>query len=431
MTPRAPEHLAATVLERCDALARFSEEDGRLTRRFATPALRAAGDAVEGWMREAGMATRRDAIGNVVGRLEAGSAGPSDSAAGDGSAPAARAAGTLVMGSHLDTVRDAGRFDGPLGVLVGIACAERLREEERRAALEVVAFADEEGVRYGTAYLGSSAYAGRLDPAVLERRDVDGLPMAQALAAVGDDPTALGTARRDPADLLGYLEVHIEQGPVLETEEVPVGVVEAISGQTRAALSFVGRAGHAGTVPMALRRDALAGAAEWIVAVERLARGQEGLVATVGEAHVFPGAGNVVPGRVALSLDVRHREDAVRTGARDRLHETATAIAAERDLTLEWELVQETAAVSCDPALTDALARAVRDQGLPHVRLTSGAGHDAAVLAAITPVAMLFVRCAGGISHHPDESVTLEDVATAVAVAGAFVSRVIWQAGSG
>jgi allantoate deiminase len=388
---------ATTVLERCDALAAFSEEDGRLTRRFATEALRAAGDAVQGWMRDAGMTTRRDAIGNVVGRLEGGGRG------------------TLLMGSHLDTVRDAGRYDGPLGILIAIACAEQLRDE-LPYALEIYAFADEEGTRYGTAYLGSSAVAGRFDRALLQRRDADGITMAEA---IGAGATALAAARRDPADLLGYVEVHIEQGPVLESEDVPVGIVDAIAGQTRAAVTFAGEAGHAGTVPMALRRDALAAAAEWILAVE--ASAQDGLVATVGEANVEPGAGNVIPGLVRLSLDVRHADDSVRAAACALLRERADSIAASRGLTAQWDVVQETPAVACSPALSDALAAAVRGSGHRVVRLTSGAGHDAAVMAALTPAAMLFVRCAGGISHNPAESVSHPDVGAAIDVVMRFL----------
>jgi allantoate deiminase len=400
-----PNELATTVLQRCDALAAFSEDEGRLTRRFATPALRAAGDAVAGWMAEAGMTVRRDAIGNVVGRLE-----------GDGPE-------TLLMGSHLDTVVDAGRYDGALGVLVAIACAQRLRDADRtsRHALEVYAFADEEGVRYGTAYLGSGAVAGRFDPAVLERRDADGIAMADAIAAFGGDAGALPSARRDAAGVLGYVEVHIEQGPVLEADDLPVGVVEAISGQTRAAVTFAGSAGHAGTVPMDLRRDALAAAAEWILAVEALGRSTDGLVATVGDARVRPGAGNVIPGYVELSLDVRHARDDERETAVAALRERARAIAAARGLTAAVEVVQATAAVACDPALRDALAAAVTACGHRELRLASGAGHDAAVMAALGPVAMLFVRCAGGVSHNPAESVAHADVAAAIEVMARFL----------
>jgi allantoate deiminase len=399
------DQLAATVLQRCDALAAFSEEDGRLTRRFATAPLRAAGEAVAEWMRAAGMAVRRDAIGNVVGRLDGG--GPR----------------TMLLGSHLDSVRDAGRYDGPLGILVAIACAQRLRDEGTTLpfALEIYAFADEEGARYGTAYLGSGVVAGRFDPAVLDRRDADGIAMAEAIAAFGGDVAALATARRDPADLLGYVEVHIEQGPVLEAEGVAVGVVDAIDGQTRAAVTFTGAAGHAGTVPMKLRRDALTAAAEWILAVEALARDTVGLVATVGEARVEPGAGNVIPGRAALSLDVRHADDTAREAAIAELHARADTIAATRDVALEWEIVQATPAVACSPTLAGALAAAARARGHRELRLTSGAGHDAAVMAALAPVAMLFVRCAGGISHNPAEAVAHADVAAAIEVVDRFL----------
>src|SRR3954451_2118942 len=276
---------AATVLARADELAACTEEPGRLTRRFATPALVRAGDLVLGWMREAGMRAHRDAIGNVVGRWEP---------------PGGAAARTLLLGSHLDTVRDAGRYDGMLGVLVALACVERLRAAP--FAVEVLGFADEEGVRYGTAYLGSSVVAGTFDRDALARRDADGVGMADAIAAFGGDPAALDGARRDREDLLGYVEVHIEQGPVLEAEDLPVGVVTGIAGQTRTEVGFAGVAGHAGTGPMALRSDALAAAAECTVAVEALGRTTEVLVATVGELRVERGASNVIPARAALSL---------------------------------------------------------------------------------------------------------------------------------
>jgi allantoate deiminase len=394
---------AASVLERCDELAGFSEEPGRLTRRFATDALRDAEGAVQRWMEAAGMTVRRDAIGNVIGRLEGGGQG------------------TLLMGSHLDTVRGAGRYDGMLGVLVALACLERARRLP--FAVELIGFADEEGVRYGTAYLGSGVVAGRFDPAWLERRDADGVTMADAIRAWGGDVDGLARAGRDPADLLGYVEVHIEQGPVLEAEGLPVGVVSAIAGQTRAQLAFTGVAGHAGTVPMELRRDALCAAAEWILAAERHARVRDGLVATVGEAALEPGASNVIPSRARLTLDVRHGDDGVRAAACERLRERAQEIAAERSVGVEWEVVQETPAVACSPELTALLADAVAAAGHRVARLPSGAGHDAAVMARIAPIAMLFVRCAGGVSHNPAEHVDAADVAVAIDVTTAFLER--------
>jgi allantoate deiminase len=411
--PEVTTALAATVLERCDALGAFSEESDRLTRRFATDALRLAGEAVADWMREAGMTVRRDAIGNIVGRY-----GGAGDAAGGGADDA-----TLLMGSHLDTVRGAGRYDGMLGVLVAIACVQRLHDAGRAApfAIEVIGFADEEGVRYGTAYLGSGVVAGRFDPAYLDRRDGDGLPMADAIRAFGGDVAGLAAARRDPTGVLGYCEVHIEQGPVLEAEGLPVGVVSAIAGQTRARVTFEGVAGHAGTVPMSLRRDALCAAAEWIVAVEADAGDAAGLVATVGEVSAEPGASNVIAGRAVLSLDLRHGDDATREAARERLRERAAAIGAARGVQVDWSVVQETPAVACAPDLTDLLAEAVAGAGHRVERLPSGAGHDAAVMAAIAPVAMLFVRCAGGISHNPAEAVVLADVAAAVDITSRFL----------
>jgi allantoate deiminase len=399
---------AAAVLRRCDELAALSEEHGRLTRRFGTPALRQAGAAVRSWMEAAGMAVRRDAIGNVIGRL------------GDSERR------TLLIGSHLDTVRDAGRYDGMLGVLVGIGCLERLRDGGRSLpyAVEVLAFADEEGARYGTGYLGSSVVAGRFDIADLERLDADGVTLADAVRAFGGDPDGVAAARREQADLIGYYEVHIEQGPVLDADGVPLGVVTAIAGQSRARVTFSGRAGHAGTVPMALRRDALCAAAEFVSAVEALARDHDGVVATVGELEVQPGASNAIPGRAALSLDVRHPEDAVRESVRTRLRERAGAIADARASGLDWEVVQETRAVGCSPELTEPLAAAVAASGHPVVRLPSGAGHDAVMLSAIAPIAMLFVRCAGGVSHNPAESVTVGDVAAAIDATTRFLDLI-------
>jgi allantoate deiminase len=392
-----PSHAAIDVLERCDALAACSEEQGRITRRFATPALARARDLVEGWMREAGLATHVDAVGNLVGRTPA-----------DGPA--------LLLGSHLDSVRDAGRYDGPLGVLVALAVAERLTADPAAPALEIVAFADEEGLRYGTAYLGSAALAGRFEEAWLDRRDGDGIRLADALRDWGGDPGGIAALARDPATLRGYLEVHIEQGPVLETRDLPVGVVTAIAGQTRAAVTFTGQAGHAGTTPMDQRHDALAAAAEWIGAVETAARARPGLVATVGEIAATPNASNVIPGSVTASLDVRHADDATLAAATAALETAAERTAEARGVRLDWELVQANRAVPCDLALMQALAAAVEAGGLPVERLPSGAGHDGVALAAVTPIAMLFVRCAGGVSHHPDESVRADDVAVAIDV---------------
>jgi allantoate deiminase len=394
-------------MERADLLARCSDERGRITRLFGTPAHASASGTVAGWMKSAGMTVRRDAIGNLIGRFEGA----------DPEAPA------LLLGSHLDTVRDAGRYDGTLGVLVAIAVVERLHQAGRRPGVpvEVVAFADEEGTRFGTGFLGSAVLAGRFDEAELERVDSDGVSLRDAIREAGGDPAGLAAAAREPGSLAAYAEVHIEQGPVLEERGVALGVVSAITGQTRAGLRFTGAAGHAGTVPMELRHDALCAAAELVLAAEALARRSEGLVATVGRLEAGPGAPNVIPGAAELSLDVRHPDDAERAAAVARLRERAGEAAAARGVGLEWEELLDQAAVRCDPAISERMTRAAESVGAQPMRLPSGAGHDAAMVSAIAPVAMLFVRCAGGISHHPDESVAEPDVALAVDALARFV----------
>jgi hydantoinase/carbamoylase family amidase len=387
-------------MARCDELAACSEEIGRITRPYGSAALAAAMAQVARWMEAAGMTTHRDAVGNLRGRYE-------------GSHPNASA---LMLGSHLDSVRDAGRYDGPLGVLVAIAAVERLHRERRRLPfpIEVDAFADEEGLRFQTAYLGSKAIAGAFEPSLLDRRDASDVSLRQAILAFGGDADAIPGAALRPGEAFAYVETHIEQGPHLDSVDLPLGVVAAISGQTRVALAFRGEAGHAGTVPAALRRDPLPATAEFILAVERMARETPSLVATVGQVDVAPGASNVIPGLVTLSLDVRHPDDSVRVEAVRALERDAREIASRRRLGVEWRVVQEQCAVPCDPSLSCSLERAVAAAGLPVERLASGAGHDAVVMSAVVPVAMLFVRCKGGVSHNPAESVQASDVAAAV-----------------
>jgi allantoate deiminase len=399
--------MAEQVVERCRVLAGVSEEAGRLTRRFATPAMQQANALVGGWMAEAGMAVRVDAAGNLVGRVE-------------GNDPVA---GTLLLGSHLDTVRDAGAFDGPLGVLAAVACVARLRESGAALpfAVEVLGFCDEEGVRFGTAYLGSRAVAGTFGPELLELTDADGVTARDALAGFGGDPDGVATASRRGEPIVGYVELHIEQGPVLEERDSPVGVVTAIAGATRAEVRFTGVAGHAGTVPMTSRRDAAAAVAEFVLAVEAAGLRTEGLLATVGQLSALPGAPNVIPGAATASLDVRHADDAARSEAVARLQADAGEIAARRGLRVDWSPRHDSRAVAVDPRLTSLLAGAVAARGLPDVRLASGAGHDGVALSELCAVAMLFVRCAGGVSHHPDESVAVADVAMALDVLHDFV----------
>ncbi len=398
---------ATTVMERCARLGTISEEPDRLTRRFASPAMQQANALVGSWMAAAGLAVRSDAIGNLIGRYEADQPG----------------AKTLLLGSHLDTVRDAGRYDGPLGVLVALACVADLAAQGRRLpfAIEVLAFADEEGLRYHSTYLGSAALAGTFDRANLDLTDAEGTAMAAAIRDFGGDPERLEECRRSAAELLGYCEVHIEQGPVLEAHNLPVGVVQAIAGQSRISVAFSGMAGHAGTVPMALRQDALCAAAEFVLAVEAHGRQIAGLVATVGQLQVAPGASNVIPGLATLSLDVRHPDDQQRLTACAFLEDQARQIADQRSVTLSWLPRQSTPAVPCTPQLTRLLGQAVQAQGHPLLELISGAGHDAVALADLTPVAMLFVRCQGGISHNPAEAVEAADVAVALATLTTFV----------
>lgn len=400
-------HFARTVMERCDILGSFSEESGRLTRRFATPPMKQVNETVAAWMRAAGMTVHVDAIGNLIGRYEAAE-------------PGAR---TLLLGSHLDTVPNAGKYDGPLGVMVALACIERLHMCGKRLpfAIEVLGFADEEGLRYRCAYLGSSVVAGTFPQQLLELEDSDGITMAEAIRDFGGDPAALEASKRGRDDLLGYCEVHIEQGPVLEAHDVPVGVVSAIAGQSRLAASFTGEAGHAGTVPMILRRDALCAAAEFTLLVESYARSIPGLVATVGQLAVEPGASNVIPEEVMVSVDVRHQDDTIRERACQWFRHQVQRIAQERHLTADWQVRQERCTVSCAPTLQDMLALAIEEQGYPLHVLPSGAGHDGVMLSVITEIALLFVRCYKGISHHPTESVIEDDVAVAIEVLERFL----------
>ena len=399
---------AEVVMRRCEELAGCTEEPGIVYRPFATDSMRAAHALVSGWMGEAGMAVTHDNVGNLRGRY-----------AGSGAAK-------LLLGSHLDSVRNAGRYDGPLGVMVAIAAVQRLHDQRRKPpfSLEVLAFADEEGVRFGTTYLGSRAVAGTFDANDLSRQDAAGVTMADAIRSFGGDPERIADDRRDAAGLLGYVEVHIEQGPVLEDLGRAAGVVRAIAGQDRMVVTFTGEAGHAGTVPMDRRRDALVVAAMFVIAVEQEARGHEGLVATVGRLEVRPGGTNVIPGQVDLSLDVRHADDAVRLASVQRIVAGAQLLAEGRGLTAEVRPVAESAAVNCSPRLIELLSKAA---GGDAPALVSGAGHDAVPMSSLTDIGMLFVRCKGGVSHNPAESVTVEDVQVAIDVLVRFLDLLARQ----
>jgi len=396
-------------MARCDELAACSEEAERITRPFGSAAMQKAHELVGLWLLQAGMRVSRDNIGNVRGRYEA----------------AVQGGPTLLMGSHLDTVRGAGRYDGMLGVLVAIAAVQALHDAGRTLpfGIDVIAFADEEGLRFGSTYLGSRALAGTLTPADLNLVDARGISLAQAITDFGGDPARIPDDRWAGGNLLGYVETHIEQGPVLEARLQPVGVVNAIAGQNRYALTLKGEAGHAGTVPMTGRRDALAAAAEIVLAVEAEALARPGLVATVGKLDVFPGATNVIPGQVDLSLDVRHSDDATRIATCAHILEHAQDVGAQRNVAVTVKPVSENAAVPCSPRLSELLSRAVEDAGEEVLHLPSGAGHDGVVIASLTEIAMLFVRCKGGVSHSPAEMVAAEDVQVAIDVLGHFLER--------
>jgi allantoate deiminase len=387
--------LGDEIVVRIDELGKISETPAHLTRIFLTKEHRAAADLILGWMRDAGMRAHLDAIGNVCGRYE-------------GERPGLPC---LMLGSHYDTVRDAGKWDGPLGLITAIACVADLNKRGKRLpfAIEVTGFADEEGIRFASTLLGSRAVAGSFDEGALNTRDTSGISMHEALVQFGLDPDHIGVAARARKELLAYIELHIEQGPVLEAEHLPVGVVTAISGATRLAVVLTGMAGHAGTVPMALRRDALAGAAECIAAIEEFCRTDQGLVGTVGTINAMPGATNVIPGRVSFTIDMRAASDAHRKMAVADVVRQIEGIAKRRELRLQLDVTHENRTVPCAPWLKAQLADAIAGEGFRAFELPSGAGHDGMAMIDIADVGMVFVRCRGGISHHPDEHVDAAD----------------------
>jgi allantoate deiminase len=388
--------LGEEIVGRIHELAAISETPEHLARIFLTRQHRAAAELILGWMRSAGMRAELDAIGNVCGRYEGEVAGLP----------------CLMLGSHYDTVRDAGRWDGPLGLITAISCVADLHKRGRRLpfAVEVTGFADEEGVRFASTLLGSRAVAGTFDESVLGVKDAAGISMRDALIQFGLDPDHIGAAARARSELLAYVELHIEQGPVLEALKLPVGVVTAIAGATRLATSLTGMAGHAGTVPMLLRRDALAGAAECIVEIEEFCRTDEdGLVGTVGYIHAMPGATNVIPGQVSFTIDIRAPTDAHRKLAVADIVRRIENIAKRRKLALQLDVTHENRTVPCAPWLKRQVSDAIAKEGHRVFELPSGAGHDGMAMIDISDVAMVFVRCRGGISHHPDEHVETAD----------------------
>jgi allantoate deiminase len=403
---------AARAIAECRLIATMSEEPGRITRRFLTPPTHTVHAHLRARMEALGMTVRTDAAGNLRGHWQP-----------EGAGPKRFDQNRFILGSHIDTVPDAGAFDGVLGAALALELVEIAHQRQLALPIEVIAFSEEEGVRYGVPFLGSRAVAGVFDEKLLAYEDADGVRMEEAIRTFGLDPAKLAEAALD-SNALGFLEIHIEQGPVLEAEALSVAAVTSIVGQTRGTLVFTGHANHAGTTPFPLRRDALAGAAEWIVAAESLARKTDGLVATAGKISVEPNAANVVPGLVRVSLDLRHENDGTRIEALEALLTTAQAIAARRGLTAEWSALVSEPAVPMDARLTHLLAEALEAAGYPAKTMPSGAGHDAMVVAARVPSAMLFLRSPRGVSHHPDEAVREEDVEAALHVGAKFLERI-------
>jgi len=395
------------IMERCDALARHSELPGGLTRVYLSREQAAANELVLGWMREAGMSARLDAIGNLVGRYEGAQPGLP----------------CLMLGSHLDTVRDAGKYDGMLGVVAAIECVDFLNSRKKKLpfAIEVVGFADEEGVRFSSTLIGSRAVAGTFRQETLDAVDKAGTSMREALKGFGLDPVRVAEAARQSRDVLAYVELHIEQGPVLEAEGLPVGVVTAINGATRYALEIEGLAGHAGTVPMRLRQDALAAAAECVLALETRCGSEADLVGTVGRLETLPGAINVIPGRVNFTFDLRAPSDAQRNAAVKDVLADMERICARRRVAFRASKLHDERVAACAPWLMEQIGAAIAAEGHAVRRLASGAGHDGMALTGLCDIGMLFVRCEKGISHNPVEAITAEDAGTAARVLLRFI----------
>jgi allantoate deiminase len=387
--------LAKTVMQRCEVLAAFTETPGMLTRTFLSDPMHGVHASIREWMTQAGLQVRVDAVGNIIGRKVSH----------------VKDAKVLLMGSHLDTVKNAGKYDGILGVLIALALAETLVDKQLPFHLDVIGFSEEEGVRFGVPFIGSKAIAGTFDTSLLELNDANGISVSEAIGAFGLNPDTISEAAYNPENVLGYLEAHIEQGLRLAATGAALGVVSAIVGASRAKISFFGSAGHAGTSPMNLRHDALTGAAEFILSVESYARQTPELVATVGCIEARPGAGNVIAGEVELSLDVRHIQDTLRYEAVQTLKTKAESISQARNLSFQWQDLMDQAAVP----MAKSLIQLLKDAASPNIPvLSSGAGHDAMIMATLTPSAMLFVRSPNGMSHNPKETVLVSDVELAL-----------------
>ncbi|QMV18185.1 allantoate amidohydrolase [Granulicella sp. 5B5] len=390
---------AARIIARCRELARITDVSNETTRLFLSPATRDAHTLLQWWFRQAHLTTRTDDTGSLRAVRRS----------------AKEDAPTLILFSHIDTVPNAGAFDGPLGILIALAAIEELHATPLPFAIELIAFSEEEGVRFSFPFLSSLAATGQLTAADLARTDANGITIAQAITNFGLDPNRIAETCPLPPNTFAAIEVHIEQGPVLEADDASLAVVEAIVGQSRFALTFTGHANHAGTTPMALRHDALVAAATFIAETSTYAANYKQLVATVGHIEALPGAVNVVPGTVRLTLDVRHPRDESRHAAVAHLLTRAEAAAHLHGCTVAATLTSEQKAVPMDRALTVHLHQAAERTGHDAKSLFSGAGHDAMILAPHVPTTMLFLRSPGGLSHHPGETVREQDVEAALA----------------
>jgi N-carbamoyl-L-amino-acid hydrolase len=395
-TQTGANNFGPRIMRLADHLAQWSEQEGALTVTFFSEAHKKVAAELDSLLREAGMEVRTDPLGNVIGRYVS-------------DRPDAK---TLLLGSHYDTVRDGGKYDGRLGILVPLALIEYLHRSQQRLPfnIELLCFAEEEGVRFPIGYLGSQAIAGKFDPKNLAKTDDNGIPLRSVLEEAGVDVNALGILARDASDLIGYVELHIEQGPSLLNANVPVAVVTGIAGAVRHRVAVTGEAGHAGTVAMEVRHDAGAAAAAMVLAVEKRCAGTPSLVGTVGQLNVPNGAMNVIPGRCEFSLDIRAATNEIRDAAVMDVLVAFNETARARGVKVEAEEVLRMAAIPLSDYLQERLTASARRLGVEPLRLPSGAGHDAAMMASLCQSAMMFVRCGnGGVSHSPLETVTEAD----------------------
>ena len=408
-------HRAQKIMKRINELAAISEDESCITRTFGTKAFVEGGQKVLSWMKEAGLQPRIDNIGNVRGRLTSSNA----------------KAKTLVIGSHIDTVVNAGKFDGPLGVIIGLDVVEQLIQSKQPLPfhIELIGFSDEEGVRFHSTYLGSKVVAGSFDLSILKKKDATDISLREVIHTLGGDIDQLSGDAIGANHWLGYFEIHIEQGPVLYEKNIPAAIVEGIAGQVRAEIVLKGVAGHAGTVPIDMRNDALCAAAEFILEVENFAKiNKDDVVGTIGKLLISNEASNVIPGEVFCSLDLRSSNETILSSAYQTLQKIAQTIGSKRNIALEWNLIQKTRPVACHLPMNTLLAQAIKDSGYEVIHLVSGAGHDAVPISDVSPVCMLFVKCFKGISHNPLENVELSDIAAAVEISGNFIQHLIKNA---